>query len=108
MRKNKQKTRKEKLSTLIDAVRERYSDEEILKVFISRLDWRETNAFSDAILNEKELSNSVTESLRNKDMRDGFLVLKVENFDKRERLHEFIFSEIYPYRNDQVTELFYS
>jgi len=98
----------EKLKALIEVAKEKFSIEDILFFFLDSVDndWKERNETIKAILANEIIKDELKEELQGEMKTEGFLILKLNNMQQKEKLTDFITTAIYPYYNEQQTNLF--
>lgn len=62
------------------------------------------NKLEDDII--KDNKESITDDVHFNDRELGYILLKIDGIEKRGKLDEFLRSEIYPFHNDQIQNLF--
>ena len=106
MRKQKIKSamqlREERLNKLIKAAQEKYSNEELFEEFLKCLDWSEKRNIAKTIA----LDYDIMEEIKDNQKNDGFVLLKLDSMQQKEKLTDFLTTVIYPYYNEQQTNLF--
>jgi len=98
----------EKLKGLIELAKEKFSIEDILFFFLDSVDndWRERGEAVKAILANEIIKDEIKGELESEMKTEGFLILKIDNMQQKEKLTEFITTAIYPYYNEQQKNLF--
>jgi hypothetical protein len=100
-------TEAEHLQNLICALKGKFKIEEIVSFFLySMKTWNEKSIFINALLQNDEMKQDLKEKLSTEMQDNGFLVIKLENMDKRSKLNDFLCSEIFPYCNEQQNQIF--
>jgi len=94
--------RKHRLNNLIKAAQERYSNEELFAEFLERLEYREKLDIAKMVALDDDIMNEIKCSQKS----EGFIVLKIESMEQKEKLTDFLTTAIYPYYNEQQTNLF--
>jgi hypothetical protein len=94
--------RKSRLNNLIKAAQERYSNEELFSEFLERLEWREKLEVAKLVA----LDSEIMEEIKCSQKSEGFIVLKIEGMEQKEKLTDFLTTVIYPYYNEQQINLF--
>jgi len=98
----------EKLKGLIELAKEKFSIEDILFFFLDSVDndYKERNETVKAILENSIIKDEIKEGLESELKTEGFLVLKITNMEQRNKIDEFLTTAIYPYYNEQHSNLF--
>jgi len=98
----------EKLKALIEVAKEKFSIEDILFFFLDSVDndWKERNETVKAILDNSIIKDELKENLESEMKTEGFLLLKLDNMEQKNKVTEFLTSVIYPYYNEQQKNLF--
>lgn len=98
----------EKLKGLIELAKEKFSIEDILFFFLDSVDndYKERNETVKAILENSIIKDEIKEGLESELKAEGFLVLQITNMEQRNKIDEFLTTAIYPYYNEQHSNLF--
>ncbi|MBP9690411.1 MAG: hypothetical protein KBE91_12410 [Bacteroidia bacterium] len=98
----------EKLKGLIELAKEKFSIEDILFFFLDSVDndYKERNETVKAILENSIIKDEIKEGLESELKTEGFLVLQITNMEQRNKIDEFLTTAIYPYYNEQHSNLF--
>jgi len=98
----------EKLKGLIELAKEKFSIEDILFFFLDSVDndYKERNETVKAILENSIIKDEIKEGLESELKTEGFLVLRITNMEQRNKIDEFLTTAIYPYYNEQHSNLF--
>ena len=96
----------EQLSTLIDAVKEKYSISDIAFYFFDGLDWGQRRELIAAIMSDADIKDRVKDGILSEERAEGAIILKVDSMDKKSQLEDFICTKLFPYHNEQATYLF--
>lgn len=98
----------EKLKGLIELAKEKFSIEDILFFFLDSVDndYKERNETVKAILANSIIKDEIKEGLESELKTEGFLVLQITNMEQRNKIDEFLTTAIYPYYNEQHSNLF--
>ena len=98
----------EKLKGLIELAKEKFSIEDILFFFLDSVDndYEERNETVKAILENSIIKDEIKEGLESELKTEGFLVLQITNMEQRNKIDEFLTTAIYPYYNEQHSNLF--
>lgn len=98
----------EKLKAFIELAKEKFSIEDMLFFFLDSVDndWRERGEAVKAILANEIIKDEIKGELESEMKTEGFLLLKLDNMEQKNKVTEFLTSVIYPYYNEQQTNLF--
>jgi len=87
-------------ANLIELAIEKYGVSELFNTFLDTLHWQDKEKIKDRVKTEFE------DDFRQDDKMNGFIILKIDNLEKKDKVENFLCNEIYPYYNEQQTELF--
>lgn len=88
------------LERLILSAKERFTVKDIVLQFLDSLDWREREKMIEQLLNDENVKDDLKLALKSEMTTEGFLILKIDSMDKKDKLTDFI-ETLYPYHNDQ-------
>ena len=93
-----------KIQTVIDAALERFDEETLMHIFLDRLDWKQKSNILKTIIADDEMKEELKEELINS--APNTIVIKIDTMDKRDKIIDFLSTDIYPYYNEQQMYLF--
>lgn len=94
------KTKYQLQSELIDDAIDKFGVNDLFNVLMDRLSYKQKQEIKERVKSE------YLDDFRFDDKCDGFIVFKVDSLEKREKVETFLCNEIFPYYNEQQSQLF--